>query len=90
MLGSNYDAWFIEPRIGFETDGYGAVFTGVNKFNGIEFYPQSGMNEFGLAFTVLAMATPENGQVKLGKKRIDSRANYLKNILHSCKTVEEA
>jgi hypothetical protein len=33
-----------------------------------EFAPQTGMNEFGLAFVTLATATPENGKASPDKK----------------------
>ena len=89
MYGMNYDTWFEHPRIWFETNGYGAVFTGANNLGAEGFTPQSGMNVYGLSFGTLATATPENGIPLTGKKQITSRANYLKDILHQCKTVEE-
>ena len=89
MVGMNYDAWFLKPRIWFETAGYGAAFTGANDQGGTEFTPQSGMNVHGLSFGTLATATPKNGQPVAGKKPISNRANYLKDILHRCKTVAE-
>lgn len=88
MYGMNYDTWFNYPSIWFETNGYGAVFSGANG-QGDSFSPQSGMNEFGLSFGILATPTPANGKVSANKKQITSRANYLKDILHTCKTVEE-
>lgn len=89
MYGMNYDTWFDHPRIWFETEGYGAVFSGANYQGGNDLTPQSGMNEFGLSFGTLATATPENGKVSPNKKQISSRSFYLKDILHNCKTVEE-
>lgn len=89
MYGINYDAWFTQPRIWFETKGFGAVFTGANYQNRNDLTPQSGMNEFGLSFGTLATPTPENGNTSPNLKRISSRSQYLKDILHSCKTVEE-
>ena len=89
MYGMNYDTWFNHPKIWFETNGYGAVFTGANYQGGNNLTPQSGMNEFGLSFGTLATATPENGSQLPNKKPITSRSKYLKDILHSCKTVEE-
>ncbi len=89
MVGSNYDTWLETPRIWFETNNYGAAFTGA-RFTGADGYaPQTGMNEFGLAFVTLASATPENGSPSPNKKQILSRTNYLKDILHRCKTVDE-
>lgn len=88
MYGMNYDTWFNYPRIWFETNGYGAVFSGANG-QGDSFSPQSGMNEYGLSFGTLATPTPANGKAYANKKQITSRENYLKDILHSCKTVDE-
>jgi hypothetical protein len=89
MYGMNYDTWLTSPRIWFETTGYGAMFTGANYQGGNDLTPQSGMNEFGLSFGTLAAPTPENGMASPEKKQITSRSRYLKDILHSCKTVEE-
>ncbi|CAN5423276.1 hypothetical protein BH11BAC1_BH11BAC1_22980 [soil metagenome] len=89
MVGSNYDTWLTTPRIWFETDGYGSSFTGARPDGANGFAPQTGMNEYGLAFVTLATATPENGKVPPGKKQIASRTVYLKDILHNCKTVDE-
>jgi hypothetical protein len=89
MYGMNYDTWFTAPRIWFETTGYGAMFTGANFQGGHDLTPQCGMNEYGLSFGTLAAPTPENGKVLPGKKQITSRSHYLKNILHTCKTVQE-
>ena len=89
MYGINYDTWLTKPKIWFETKGYGAVFTGANYQNGNDLTPQSGMNEFGLSFGTLSTVTPENGKEFLNKKQITSRSEYLKGILHSCRTVEE-
>jgi hypothetical protein len=89
MVGSNYDNWLTTPRIWFETNGYGASFSGA-RFDGEHgFAPQTGLNEFGLAFITLATAAPENGAPSPNKKQISSRTVYLKDILHTCKTVEE-
>ncbi len=89
MVGSNYDTWLETPRIWFETNGYGTAFTGARPDGANGFAPQTGMNEFGLAFVTLATATPENGSVSPGKKQIANRTAYLKDILHTCKTVDE-
>lgn len=88
MIGSNYDTWFETPRIWFETRGYGTAFSGA-RTDEFGFVPQTGMNEFGLAFVTLATATPDNKRDFSDKKQITSRTNYLKDILHTCKTVEE-
>jgi len=94
IVGSNHDAWFLTPRIWFETGTkagyYGAAFTGA-RFDGANGYaPQSGMNEFGLAFTRLATHAPEKTiSVAANKKIITNPTQYLKDIIHTCKTVEE-
>lgn len=89
MVGCNHDTWFLTPRIWFETAGYGATFTGA-RFDGPNGYaPQSGMNEYGLAFSRLAAATPENVINPSGKKPINNPTLFLKEVLHQCKTVDE-
>lgn len=88
ILGVNFDTWTAHPKIWFETRGYGSVFNGANYDEG-GLRPQSGMNEYGLAFGTLATYTPPNRKEMPNKKQIISRVNYLKDILHSCKTVEE-
>ncbi len=90
MVGSNYDTWFESPRIWFETTGYGASFSGARQEGQNKFAPQTGMNEYGLAFVTLATATPENGIPPVNKMRIENRTNYLKDILHKCKNTDEA
>ena len=90
-VGCNEDAWRITPRIWFETKrstAYGAAFTG-SRFDGSHgFAPQSGMNEAGLSFSRLASFTPArktHGRLK----PILNQTEFLKQILHSCQTVEE-
>ncbi|HNO81842.1 MAG TPA: hypothetical protein PKM42_06045, partial [Bacteroidia bacterium] len=83
MYGMNYDTWFSQPRIWFETNGYGAVFTGANYQGGNDLTPQSGMNEYGLSFGTLATPTPYKVKSFVNKKPIQSRSKYLKDILHS-------
>ena len=92
FVGCNEDAWRTSPRIWFETSGknakYGAAFTG-SRFDGSNGYaPQSGMNESGLSFSRLASYTPAR---KLDEKKppILNQTNFLKHVLHSCRTVEE-
>jgi len=94
MVGCNEDAWRLTSRIWFEngtnTNPYGAAFTG-SRFDGANGYaPQSGMNEFGLSFSRLASHKPENHiTIPQNKKNISNPTLYLKQIIHSCKTVEE-
>lgn len=91
FFGTNYDAWFTTPHIWFEnaTNGkYGAVFSGA-RFDGVNGYaPQSGMNEMGLAFERLVSYHPVQENFK-NRKTISNPTKYLKDILHSCKTVAE-
>jgi hypothetical protein len=89
MVGTNYDTWLTTPRIWFEATGYGASFTGARLDGESKFAPQTGLNEFGLAFVTLGAAPPENGIPPKNKKQILSRTEFLKDILHKCKTVEE-
>jgi hypothetical protein len=91
FFGSNHDAWFTTPRIWFENttiDQYGAAYTGA-RFDGENGYaPQSGMNEMGLAFERLASYHPKQKSFA-NRKTISNPTKYLKDILHTCKTVEE-
>jgi len=94
MFGSNEDAWRLTPRVWFENaspDGpYGAAFTG-SRYDGENGYaPQTGMNEMGLAFERLASHYPEDKSKRFtGRKAIANPTRYLKDILHSCKNVDE-
>ncbi len=94
MVGTNFDAYYLTPVIWFEnkvkSDEYGAVFTG-GRFDGENGYaPQSGMNEFGLAFSRLAAPPPGKVlSVSSNKKIISNPTKYLKDILHNCKTTKD-
>jgi hypothetical protein len=94
IVGCNEDAWRLTPHIWFEnkvqSGSFGAAFTG-SRFDGANGYaPQSGMNEFGLSFSRLAAHSPKNKPVVSGsRKAISNPTLYLKDILHTCKTVEE-
>lgn len=94
MVGTNFDAYYTSPRIWFETalkpGTYGAGFSG-GRISGVNgFAPQSGMNEVGLSFSRLATATPEKNIVDMSnKKTIPNECSYLKDILHTCKSIEE-
>lgn len=91
FFGSNHDAWFTTPHIWFENasiDKYGAAFTGA-RFDGRNGYaPQSGMNEMGLAFERLVAYHPKQESFS-NRKTISNPTQYLKDILHACKSVEE-
>ena len=92
FLGSNEDAWRTTPNIWFEeaklVDTYGAAFTG-SRYDGENGYaPQSGMNEMGLAFERLASYHPKQDAFE-SREKITNPTNYLKDILHSCASVEE-
>ncbi|MBI3234481.1 MAG: hypothetical protein HYZ42_10660 [Bacteroidetes bacterium] len=94
MVGCNEDAWRLTPHIWFENahkpGQYGATFTG-SRYDGANGYaPQSGMNELGLTFSRLASHTPNNKPITNEvKKNITNPILFLKDILHSCKTVAE-
>lgn len=93
MMGANEDAWRTTPHIWFETAtdsaALGAVFTG-SRFDGANGYaPQSGMNEAGLSFQRLASPIGSSPKKPVGSKPIENPTQYLKDILHRCKTVEE-
>ena len=91
FFGSNHDAWFTTPHIWFENAGidkYGAAFTGA-RFDGENGYaPQSGMNEMGLAFERLVSYHPRQENFA-NRRTISNPTKYLKDILHTCKSVEE-
>ena len=91
FFGSNHDAWSTTPHIWFENatnDKYGAAFTGA-RFDGENGYaPQSGMNEMGLTFERLVAFHPKQESFA-NRKTISNPTKYLKDILHSCKSVDE-
>lgn len=94
MVGSNYDAYYLTSRIWFEnakhTNNYGAAFIG-GRFDGNNgMLPQSGLNDVGLSFSRLVAPTPKNNISTIkSKKAITNASGYLKEILHTCKTVDE-
>ena len=94
IVGTNFDAFYTSPRIWFEKalkpGTYGAGFSG-GRIIGINGYaPQSGMNEVGMSFSRLASATPKKNIVNMrNKKTIPNECSYLKDILHTCKSIEE-
>ncbi|MCC7030439.1 MAG: hypothetical protein IT257_09045 [Chitinophagaceae bacterium] len=92
LVGSNEDAWRLTPHIWFEKAKanamFGAAFTG-SRFDGTNGYaPQSGMNEMGLAFERLASYHPRQ-QGFPNRKTITNPTQYLKDILHNCKSIDE-
>jgi hypothetical protein len=94
MVGCNEDAWRSTSRIWFETADsvykYGAAFTGSRLDGANGCAPQSGMNEYGLAYSRLATATPTTGIKQFSaRKKITNPTLYLKQILHNCKNIEE-
>ncbi|MCO6163186.1 MULTISPECIES: hypothetical protein [unclassified Flavobacterium] len=93
IVGCNEDAWRITPHIWFEigtNTTLGAAFTG-SRYDGQNGYaPQSGMNEYGLVFSRLASYHPKiQTSIFDSKLQITNPTQYLKNILHTCKTVDE-
>lgn len=92
IFASNEDAWRVTPHIWFENGiknaQFGAAFTG-SRYDGENGYaPQSGMNEMGLAFERLVSYHPTQKSFA-NRKTISNPTKYLKDILHTCKTVEE-
>ena len=93
MVGCNQDAWRTTTSIWFEKSTneteYGACFTGSREVGHNEFAPQSGMNEEGLVFSRLVAYHPNKNLQQIEKKTITNEVEYLTDILHECKTVEE-
>ena len=92
IFASNEDAWRVTPHIWFEKGignaQFGAAFTG-SRYDGENGYaPQSGMNEMGLAFERLVSYHPTQENFA-NKKPISNPTNHLKDILHTCKSVED-
>lgn len=93
MVGCNEDAWRTTPFIWFETvkskDEYGACFTGSRAIGNNQYAPQSGMNEAGLVFSRLGSFHPKKNIDLSSKKKINDPITYLKDILHTCKNIDE-
>lgn len=94
MVGCNEDAWRTTSHIWFENGNnkapFGAAFTGSRFDGGNGYAPQSGMNEHGLIFSRLASYHPENKNSDFKNRlKITNPTQYLKDILHTCKTVED-
>jgi len=93
MVGCNQDAWRTTTSIWFKNPKdekqYGACFTGSRRVGPNKYAPQSGMNEVGLVFSRLVAYHPKKNLPLDGKKQITNEVDYLSNILHECKTVDE-
>ena len=93
MVGCNEDAWRTTSRIWFENakapNEYGAAFTGSRQVSNNRTAPQSGMNEAGLAFSRLVAYYPKQDNPFPDRTKITDEVNYLTDILHKCRTVEE-
>jgi len=94
MVGCNEDAWRLTSRIWFENatkkGNHGAAFTGSRSIGNNQFAPQSGMNNVGLSFSRLTAYHPIEIDNPIEKRKpISNPVSYLKDILHSCKTVKE-
>jgi hypothetical protein len=84
-VGSNEDSWRMGSRIWFETGTsakFGCVYVGYDEL------PQGGMNEAGLAFDGLT-TLPKPIKYDPLKKKISSPRDFLKEIMQTCKTVED-
>ncbi|MFT4662096.1 MAG: penicillin V acylase-like amidase (Ntn superfamily) [Patiriisocius sp.] len=93
MVGCNEDAWRTTSNIWFSNsknkNEYGACFTGSRKVGSNKFAPQSGMNEEGLVFSRLVAYHPDKNLNQSDKKQTSNDVQYLTDILHKCKTVDE-
>ncbi len=93
MLGYNHDAWKVSAAIWFvnarNRNEFGACFSGSRKIGPNKFAPSSGMNEEGLAFSRLAAYHPNKEGLNIGKKQIANKDDFLTNILHECRNIEE-
>ncbi|MFT5858588.1 MAG: hypothetical protein ACI865_000676 [Flavobacteriaceae bacterium] len=93
MVGTNEDAWRTESQIWFETGSegeYGACYTGSRKVGHDSYAAQSGMNEHGLVYSRLESYHPLRINSKgKDRKKIDRPDDFLKQILHLCKDVNE-
>lgn len=88
MMGTNYDTWLTDPVIWFETKGFGAYFSGARRTEDGTVAPQTGLNIYGLGYVTLG-APPATYKIPTGKKPITNRTQWLKDILHTCKNVDE-
>lgn len=93
VVGCNHDAWFTTPKIWFEQaltpEQFGAAFTGAREVSGGRTTPQSGMNTAGLVFSRLSSYYPEKTNPFKDRLAIADEADYLKEILHQCASIQE-
>lgn len=93
MVGCNQDAWRKTTSIWFEKstneNEYGVCFTGSRMVGPNKFAPQSGMNEKGLVFSRLVAYHPNKNLNQKKKKQITNEVQYLTDILHKCRTIDE-
>lgn len=85
-LGNNEDSWRLGSKIWFETakqGKLGAVYVGYGNN-----FPQGGMNEAGLAFDGLT-TFPKPLHFNPMKKNIISPLDFLKELMQTCKTIED-
>ena len=85
-LGNNEDSWRMGSKIWFEkgrTEKLGVLYVGYGNN-----FPQGGMNEAGLAFDGLT-TYPKTIRTGLSKKHIADPLAFVKEIMQTCKTVEE-
>ena len=84
-VGSNEDSWRTNSRIWFEKglqNGLGSVYVGFGDL------PQGGMNEAGLVFDGLT-TLPKQIKNDPTKKEISSPKDFLKEIMQTCKSVDD-
>ncbi len=85
-LGNNEDSWGMNSRIWFEkgpSGKLGALYVGYGNA-----FPQGGMNEAGLAFDGLTIY-PKTWNPDPSKKIISNPAEFVKEIMQTCRTVED-
>jgi hypothetical protein len=84
-VGNNEDSWRMGSRIWFERSKPGKLGC---VFVGYDGHPQGGMNEAGLAFDGLAVY-PKPIRNDPRKKEVSNATAFLKEIMQSCRTVED-
>lgn len=92
MVGTNEDSWNTTPYLWFSarTDStFGCGFTGSRPIGNNRYAAQSGMNEFGLAFSRLASYYPKKKSQNPDLRKIHQPDLFVEDVLKKCKTVEE-